>query len=95
MYAVAFYLGLTKSPAIVIGNFISQLTFKRLLHGEIVECPMYNHISSLDLVIVLFSDKLLFELKKEFLMNNELNRYYRKVRTPMSRRTVIERVRNK
>ena len=52
-----FYLGLTKSSAIVIGNFINQLTFKRFLHGEIVECLIYNDIYSksiLDLVIVFF-----------------------------------------
>ena len=48
------YLDLTKSSAIVSDNFINQLTFKRLLHGEIVECLIYNDMSILDLVIVLF-----------------------------------------
>ena len=31
-YEVQLYVDLTKSSEIVIGNFITQLTFKRLLH---------------------------------------------------------------
>ena len=53
----SYYLGLTKHSAIVIANFISQLTFKRLLHRETVECLIYNHIygkSVFDLVRGLF-----------------------------------------
>ena len=40
------YLDPTKSSGIVIGNFISQWTFKRLLPGQIGACLIYNDIYS-------------------------------------------------
>ena len=50
---IGFYIWLSKSSAMVIVNFISQLTFSRLFHEEIVESIIYNHLcekSMLDLV---------------------------------------------
>ena len=70
--------------AIVIGNFMRQLTFKILLHGEIVGSVLSIMIYIGNLFwtyLEHFSDKLSFELKTVFLLDNELNRYYRKIRT--------------
>ena len=48
------YLGLSKSSAIAIDNFIRQLTFNEFLHGEILKSIIYNHTSIFHLVKGLF-----------------------------------------